>query len=141
MVHEAKTKPQHADVAAHFAAFSVDALKQDGIELAGLFEAATGEPPVMWGTSIIGFGRYDYTYPSGHSGQSAKVGFALRKTGPVIYLCPGFEALGDELAKIGPHKTGKGCLYLKNLKGIDRKVLSAMIRASVAEIDRLYPPS
>jgi hypothetical protein len=139
MAYEATTKAQSTDPIAYLDAVNDATLRHDAKELLSLFEGATKEPATMWGQSIIGFGKYDYTYASGHSGTSAKVGFAVRKTGLVIYLCPGFDKLKMELTTLGPHKTGKGCLYLKSLEGIDRATLAAMITQSVAEIDRLYP--
>lgn len=139
MAYVTKTKPEKTSVTAYLESVTVEKRRSDGKELLSLFGKLTGEPAVMWGGSIIGFGQYAYTYASGHSGTAAKSGFAVRKSGLVIYLCPGFDVLGFELANLGPHKLGKGCLYLKSLEGIDRSTLSAMITKSVAEIDRLYP--
>jgi hypothetical protein len=139
MADKAKTKPLPANASQYLEELPDDRLRRDGRQLLFLFEAATREPAVMWGGSIIGFGQYAYTYPSGHSGTAAKTGFAVRKTGLVIYLCPGLETLGPELGKLGPHKLGKGCLYLKSLDGIEQSILAAIIAKSVAEIDRLYP--
>ena len=139
MAYEAKTKPLQTSPADHLESIADEKLRHDSEELLELFKRLTGERAVMWGASIIGFGQYDYTYPSGHSGTAAKTGFAVRKSGLVIYLCPGFDALGFELGNLGKHKLGKGCLYLKSLDGIDRNTLAAMIIKSVTEIDRLYP--
>ena len=139
MAYTAKTKPAKTSVLAYLEAVDDEKQRRDGKALLSLFGKLTGEPAVMWGPSIIGFGQYAYTYASGHSGTAAKIGFAVRKTGLVIYLCPGFDALGFELGNLGPHKLGKGCLYLKTLDGIDQQTLSAMISKSVTELDRLYP--
>ncbi|MGB8818872.1 MAG: DUF1801 domain-containing protein [Rhizobiaceae bacterium] len=139
MGKETKTKPQPGSDTAMIAAISPDRLRQDSAELVELLGKATGAPAVLWGTSIIGFGSYDYIYPSGHAGTAAKVGFAARKSGLVIYLCPGFQDAGADLAALGPHKAGKGCLYLKSLDGIDRGALACLAKKAVAQIDERYP--
>ena len=91
----------------------------------------TGEPPVLWGTSIVGFGTYHYRYESGHEGDSALVGFSPRKGNLVLYLVGGFADRHQKLLdKLGPHKTGKGCLYLKSLADIDLDVLRELVDRS-----------
>jgi hypothetical protein len=92
----------------------------------------TGQDPVMWGPSIIGFGRYHYRYDSGHEGDSALAGFSPRKQHLVVYLIGGFEERhAGTLARLGPHKTGKGCLYLTSLDRVDLAVLRELIDRSV----------
>lgn len=139
MGYTAKTRPERTDPLSLLESVADERRRLDGLEMLELFTEVTGQKAVVWGGSIIGFGKYDYTYSSGHSGTAAKTGFAVRATGLVVYLCPGFAFLESELARLGPHKHGKGCLYLKNLTGIDKSVLASLIRKSVAEIDRLYP--
>ena len=91
----------------------------------------TGEPPVLWGTSIVGFGTYHYRYESGREGDSALVGFSPRKGNLVLYLIGGFADRHQKLLdELGPHKTGKGCLYLKNLADIDLDVLRRLVDRS-----------
>jgi Domain of unknown function (DU1801) len=141
MAYKPRTKPEKTSVSAYLEAVADEKLRSDGKALLTLFEDATGEPAVMWGPSIIGFGQYAYTYTSGHSGTSAKVGFAVRSTGLVLYFPSGFETMAAELAQVGPQKLGKACLYLKNMERVDRQVLSAMIRISMEETDRRYPPA
>jgi Domain of unknown function (DU1801) len=141
MAYKPRTKPEKTSVPAYLEAVADEKLRSDGKALLTLFEDATGEPAVMWGPSIIGFGQYAYTYTSGHSGTSAKVGFAVRSTGLVLYFPAGFETMAAELAHVGPQKLGKACLYLKNMERVDRQVLSAMIRISMEETDRRYPPA
>jgi hypothetical protein len=93
-------------------------------------EAITGEPPKMWGPSIIGFGKYHYKYESGHEGDTMIVGFSPRKQNLVLYLG---SVLDNKrlMAKLGKHKRGKGCLYVNKLDDIDRDVLRELIATSV----------
>ena len=92
----------------------------------------TGEPPVMWGTSIIGFGTYHYRYASGHGGDSPLAGFSPRRQHLVIYLVGEFEnRYRPVLARLGPHETGKGCLYIKRLDDVDDGALRELIDRSV----------
>ena len=84
----------------------------------------------MWGTSIVGFGRYDYRYASGRSGTWFRVGFSPRKTAISLYLMLDLEAQEDRLAALGKHQRGKSCLYIRRLADIDAKVLRELIEAS-----------
>ena len=97
-----------------------------------MLEEVTGEKPVMWGPSIVGFGRYRYRYDSGREGEWMVTGFSPRKNDLTLYLMPGFEQHADRLAKLGRHKTGKSCLYLKRLADVDMAVLETLVHESVA---------
>jgi hypothetical protein len=99
--------------------------------LVGLFSAATGQVPRMWGT-MVGFGRYAYRYDSGHGGESFPAGFALRGREIALYVLSDGNAAA--LGRLGPHRAGKGCLYVRSLAGIDLGVLDEIIRARVAEV-------
>lgn len=106
--------------------------REDARRLCAVMEEITGEPPAMWGTSIIGFGAYHYRYASGHEGDSALAGFSPRRPHLAIYLIGGFEnRYRRALARLGPHKTGKGCLYIKRLDDVDRDALRELINRSV----------
>ena len=106
--------------------------REDARRLCAVMEEITGEPPAMWGPSIIGFGTYHYRYASGHEGDSALVGFSPRRPHLVIYLIGGFENRYQRvLARLGPHKTGKGCLYIKRLDDVDRDALHELINRTV----------
>jgi Domain of unknown function (DU1801) len=106
--------------------------REDARRLCAVMEEITGEPPAMWGTSIIGFGAYHYRYASGHEGDSALAGFSPRRAHLAIYLIGGFENRYQRvLARLGPHKTGKGCLYIKRLDDVDRDALRELINRSV----------
>ena len=93
----------------------------------------------MWGASIIGYGSYSYRYPSGHSGEASLVGLAVRGRDVVLYLCPSTPAMAVLLGKLGKHRMGKGCLYLRRLADVDVAVLETLVAHSVAEVRRLYP--
>ena len=105
--------------------------REDARRLCALMAEVTGEPPVMWGTSIIGFGTYHYRYPSGREGDSALVSFSPRSQHLAIYLIGDFAHRHQSvLARLGPHKTGKGCLYIKRLDQVDQDALRELIDRS-----------
>ncbi len=124
---ENKTKPTDATVDAYLAAIEPDARREDCEALAALMARATKYPPRMWGSSIVGFGSYHYRYDSGREGDACLVGFASRKGDISIY---GLHAAADAaklLARLGKHKTGKGCVYIKALADVDVKVLARLV--------------
>jgi Domain of unknown function (DU1801) len=128
---EAKTKATAVSLD-DFLAKSVDPLRHgDCHAIAAMMEKATGEKAVLWGPSIVGFGRYRYKYESGREGESPVVAFSPRKAELVVYIIPGFERYDGLLAKLGKHKIGKSCLYIKRLSDIDTKVLKTLIEESV----------
>lgn len=132
MAGSQKTLPTGADVDAFIAAVPDQTRRDDARTLCGLLADWTGEPPAMWGSSIVGFGSYHYRYESGHEGDSALASFAPRKQATVVYLAGYFE--GEDAAlleRLGPVKTGKGCLYIKRLDDVDRDVLRELIDRSV----------
>jgi len=103
-----------------------------------MMQEVTGEPPAMWGSSIVGFGTYHYRYASGHEGDSALASFSPRRQNLAIYLVGEFANRHRAvLARLGPHQTGKGCLYIKRLADVDLDALrelidrSARIRAGI----------
>ena len=104
--------------------------RRDADTLLALMERATGEPARMWGASIIGFGEYHYRYESGREGDAPAAGFSPRKAASTVYLADGTGAHERALAGLGPHTTGVGCLYLKNLDEVDLSVLEAIVRDS-----------
>lgn len=107
--------------------------RKDSLELVAMMRDITGEPPKMWGPSMIGFGTYRYTYASGRSGEVFVTGFSPRSGALVVYLGPGID--NEKLmTKLGKHKHGKGCLYVNKLDDVDRGVLRKLIEHSVAEL-------
>ena len=128
-----KTKPTAVSPAAFIKNVEDDRKRRDCRELVALMKDLTGHPPKMWGLSIIGFGTYHYKYASGREGDWLLTGFSPRKENLTLYLGLGLQDRGL-LAKLGKHKTGKGCLYIKRLDDIDRDVLRDLITASVDEM-------
>ena len=111
--------------------------RDDSFRITALFQNITGFEPKMWGPSIIGFGSYHYVYDSGHEGDAPIVGFSPRKDAISIYL-PVFEERNALLEKLGKHKTGKACIYIKKLDQIDIAVLGQLIAASVKHAKQNY---
>ena len=113
----------------------------DALVLDALFRRVTGWAPRMWGPSIIGYGRYDYRYDSGHGGSACATGFSPRKAHMVLYVlgCDGVSA--PALERLGKHKAGKSCLYINRLADVDMAVLEQLIREGVADLARRWPVS
>jgi len=109
-----------------------DQRREDARRLCAIMREIAGEPPAMWGPSIIGFGTYHYRYASGHEGDSALASFSPRRQNLVIYLVGEFaDRHRAALARLGPHQTGKGCLYIKRLADVDLDALRELIDRSV----------
>lgn len=111
----------------------------DAKALTALMAEISGEPPVMWGASIVGFGRYRYTYESGRSGEMCRIGFSPRKAALTLYLPSDTPERPDLLARLGRHTTGKACLYIKALADVDAGVLRELIAASLADNRSRWP--
>ncbi len=126
---EIKTKPTDASVDAFLEAVAHPVRRADGQAVRAMMARVTGEPAVLWGPSIVGFGRYHYRYASGHEGDACRVGFSPRSAKLVLYVggFPEYEAL---LARLGKHKTSKACLYLTRLADVDPVVLEEITRRS-----------
>lgn len=136
---EAKTQPTAASVDAYIAARASEAQRADCQALMALLGKVTGEPPRMWGPSIVGYGSYRYTYESGRSGEACLTGFAIRGRELVLYLMADGEDQVALLSKLGTHKMGKSCLYFKRLADLDASVLAQLVAGSVAELRRSHP--
>lgn len=136
---ETKTKPTGASIDAYLKSRASPEQLADCKAIMAMCKRVTKKPPKMWGPSIIGYGSYTYRYESGHSGTCCVVGFAIRGKDLVIYLVADSPGQGKLLAKLGKHKMGKACLYIKRLADLDTKVLEALIAGSVAEVKRRYP--
>lgn len=125
------TQPTDASVDEHLAAVTDERRRDDARALNELMQDVTGEPPVMWGAGIVGFGAYHYRYDSGHEGDAPLVGFAVRKQNLAVYLIGEFaERHAAVLERLGPHKAGKGCLYLERLADVDLAVLRQLVDRS-----------
>lgn len=136
-----KTKPTKVSAERHIAALANEEQRKDARSLVALMRKVTKQGPRMWGPSIVGFGSYHYKYASGHEGDTALTGFAARGRELVVYIAPGFEGRDALLAKLGEHKIGKVCLYIRRLANVDLKVLEKLVARSVAEAKRRYSPS
>ena len=108
-------------------------------QLIDVFTKVTKVKPVMWGPYIVGFGSYHYKYASGREGDHLATGFAMRKSGPTIYIMPGYKDYGHILKTLGPHKLGKGCLYIKSLEDIHIPTLKKLISSGLADLKKMYP--
>ena len=135
---ELKTRQNDGDVDAYLDSVENPKRREDARRILTLMREVTGEPPKMWGSSIVGFGSYHYVYASGREGDWPVVGFAPRKQNLVLYIMPGFARYESLLARLGKHRTGKSCLYVKKLDDIDADVLEALVRESVNEMKRRY---
>ena len=134
-----KTVQTDSDVEAFIERVADERQREDARTLVATMARLSGEPPKMWGPSIIGFGRYHYKYESGREGDSCRIGFSPRKGNTVIYLVDGYDGKAAQLARLGKHKTGKSCLYVKRLSDINQTVLEEMIEGSLAYMADKYP--
>ncbi|WLT32343.1 DUF1801 domain-containing protein [Geothrix sp. PMB-07] len=124
---ENKTKATEASVESYIEGIQDSARRKDCETLTKLMSKATKETPKMWGTSIVGFGSYHYKYESGREGDTCLVGFSSRKSDISIYGLNAAPTHDDLIAKLGKHKAGKGCLYIRNLADVDLKVLENLV--------------
>ncbi len=99
----------------------------------------SGLKPKMWGPSIIGFGSYHYKYDSGREGDFFRIGFAPRAQNLTIYIIPGYQDFTDELSRLGKHKVGKSCLYIKRLSDVDEGVLHEIFIKGLRLMEEKYP--
>lgn len=113
------------------ATVSDDQRRADCITLIELMQKATGCKPVIWGASIVGFGKYRYRYASGREGDWMLTGFSPRKNDLTLYIVSGFYKSPELMQNLGKYKTGKSCLYLKQLDEVDQKILEQLINVSV----------
>lgn len=135
---EAKTKPANLDKAAYIAA--LPALRQpEADRLLHLFSDVTGYAPRIWAGRMVGFGRYEYRYQTGHSGQALATGFAIGRAEISIYIMPGYADYGHILEGIGKHRLGKSCLYLRALTPQAEPALRALIREGLDDLAKLWP--
>jgi len=140
---ELKTKATEIAVADYIAALPDARRREEAVLVDALHRRVTGLEPKMWGPSIIGYGSYDYTYESGHSGTSCRAGFSPRKAALTLYLMGTYcdrQAEADDLfARLGKHKTGKSCLYINKLADVDMAVLERLVALSWDSMNAKYP--
>ena len=136
---ENKTKATDVSVESYLSSIEDESRRKDCEVLTKLMSKVTKQEPKMWGTSIVGFGSYHYKYESGREGDAPLAGFSSRKGDITLYLASGFPGQEELLAKLGKHKTGKGCLYIRKLSDVDLKTLEQLIVESHAERRRNHP--
>src|SRR5579864_1272684 len=129
---ENKTKATNVSVSSYLDGLTDPTRRSDAKELVGLMQQASGEKPKLWGPSIVGFGSYHYKYESGREGDMPLISFSPRKAAMVLYSMLAHPEAEAVLAKLGKHTTGKGCLYIKKLADVDKKVLETLIKNAVA---------
>jgi hypothetical protein len=124
---------------AYIAAIADARRREEATSLDALFREATNFLPRLWSGRMIGYGAYDYTYASGHSGTSLATGFAVAPRQLTLYISPGFGPLGDIMARQGAYRTGKSCLYIPRLDRVDRDALRDLIKAGLADLGTRWP--
>ena len=127
---ELKTQKNDGDVDKFLDSVDSEQRKKDAKAVTKMMEEITGEKPVMWGASIIGFGTYHYKYASGREADWMRIGLSPRKQNLTLYILSGFSDKEGLLKKLGKHETGKGCLYINKLEDIDINILRKMIKES-----------
>jgi hypothetical protein len=132
---ELKTKETTASVETFIAKQPAD-IAADCRTIMGLMRKATGEDPKLWGASIVGYGRYAYTYDTGREGEWMITGFSPRKANLTLYIMMGFEDEAALMEKLGKHTTGKSCLYIKKLSDVDLRVLESLIVKGVRAMEK-----
>jgi hypothetical protein len=133
-----KTRPTGMDVKAFLRSISDDARREDGLRVLELMQEITGEEPRMWGPAMIGFGSYQYRYETGHEGEYFIAGFSPRKANLALYIMAGLHRYPELLARLGKHRTGKSCLYIKRMSDVEEDVLRELVSASVAHMRANY---
>lgn len=134
MPAEPKTRPTDMAVADFIAAVENPRRRADAETVQAMLGEVTGMEPVMWGPSIVGYGRY-----RGPGGDWPIIGFSPRKAQLVFYIMTGFAESGDLLARLGKHKAGGGCLYVNRLEDVDQTVLRELAARSVAWMRAQHP--
>lgn len=137
----AKTKATRVNIGTFLKSISDDERRNDCAILIKMLGRITGEKPAFWGPKIVGFGRYHYKYESGLEGDSCVIGFASGKPNISFYLVATGKNQKHNLLKLGKHRMGKACLYIRRLSDINLKVLEKLARESLQEMRRRYGKS
>ena len=133
-----KTKPALLTPSQFISSVDHPVRQEDSKYLLDWFARVTDMPAVMWGGSIVGYGRYYYEYDSGRSGESMITGFSPRKSALSIYIMPGYRDMTESLKRLGKHKIGKSCLYVNKLADVDIKVLEEIVCKGVDHMRQNY---
>lgn len=133
---ENKTKPTKNSVTVFLNKIKDLQLRKDCFTILEMMQKVSKLEPVMWGSAIIGFGMYHYKYESGREGDMILIGFSPRKQNITIYLMGGLKKVEDELSKLGKHKIGGGCLYIKSLSDVNVTILKKVFAKAFKEAQR-----
>jgi hypothetical protein len=136
---ELKTKPNDQSVEAFLNSVADEKKRRDCFTILELMQQVTGTEPEMWGSTIVGFGRYHYKYASGREGDWFLTGFSPRKQNLTLYIMAGFTEYEALLSKLGKHSTGESCLYIKKIEDIDLEALRELVRQSVEHMVQSNP--
>lgn len=133
---ELKTRPNGKSVEKFLNSVEDERKRKDSFEVLEMMKSITKDEPIMWGDSIIGFGNHHFVYESGRELDWFLVGFSPRKQYLTLYMMTGYKGYDELLEKLGKHKTGKSCLYIKKLDDIDKEVLKELIEKSVEDVKK-----
>ena len=139
MAYEAKLSRETVEIGSFLDTVEPAQRQAEARRLVAIFSEVTGYAPRVYSHGMVGFGRYDYTYATGHSGSAFATGFAPRKAELSIYIMPGYGEFAPILARLGKHRVGKACLYVRRLDAINEAALRDLIRAGLADLARLWP--
>lgn len=137
--NDVKTRPTRVSPETFIAGLSDERRRREAETLLKLLGEVSGQPPVMWGSSIVGYGSYHYKYSSGREGDWCRLAFSPRKQNVTVYLMPGFDEQQDLLSQLGPHKTAVSCLYIRKLETVDLSVLRKIAQRSWDQMAERYP--
>lgn len=137
MATQLKTQRNKLSVRAFLDAVADEKRRRDALAVSQIMENITGEKPAMWGASMVGFGSYHYKYASGQEGDWPLVGFSPRKDSLTLYIMPGFAEYGELLEKLGKHRKGVSCLYIKSLDDVHLPTLKTLVRQSARHMKQI----
>jgi Domain of unknown function (DU1801) len=135
---EPKVKPTERSVNAFLKGITDQSRRADCYAMVDMMKRVTGTEPIIWGTGLVGFGNYHYKYASGHEGDCFITGFAARKSALTLYITAGVARFPRLLEKLGKHKAGKGCLYIKKLDDVNLSVLEDLLKQSADHTKATY---
>lgn len=135
---ELKTRPTKASVKAFMDSIDDPQRKSDAKKVAAMMRRVTGKRAKLWGPSIVGYGRYRYSNTAGRDFEWMLTGFSPRRQALSVYIMSGFTDFAALMKKLGPHRTGKSCLYIRRLADVDETVLEQLIAASVEKMKNTY---
>ena len=131
---ELKTRPTKASVNKFLKGVADPQQRADALKVVEIMKRLSGEEPVMWGPSIVGFGSQNLKYASGRELDWPRTAFSPRKGNLALYVLLGRPKEAELLKKLGPHKHGVSCLIIKRLSDVDQKVLEKLIKESLKPI-------